>query len=62
MVNPQVSLLDLTVEAGIPGDVMRTLIGGNNIVSVPRHDALLVDMVNENIEQDLNTTCDEESK
>ena len=24
-VNPQVSLLDLTVEAGIPGDVMRHL-------------------------------------
>ena len=40
---------------------MRTLIDGNNIVSVPRHDALLVEMVNENIEQDLNTTCDEES-
>ena len=25
MVTPQVSLLDLTVEAGIPGDVMRHL-------------------------------------
>ena len=25
MVNPQVHLLDLTVEAGIPGDVMRYL-------------------------------------
>ena len=44
MVNPEVSLLDLTVEAGIPGDVMRHLIiGGKNIVSVPRHDGLLVD-------------------
>ena len=36
-----------------------TLIGGNNIVSVPRHDRLLVDMVNESIEEDYNITCDE---
>ena len=38
MVNPQVSLLDLTVEVGIPGDVKRVLIGDKNVVSVPRHD------------------------
>ena len=44
------------------------LIGDKNIVSVPRHDRLLVDMVNEGIEEDSNTisdknlniTCDED--
>ena len=36
-----------------------TLIGRNNSVSVPRHDKLLVDMVNERIEKDYNITCDE---
>ena len=56
MVNPQVSLLDLTVDAAIPSDVMRALICGKNIVFVPRHDGLL-----ENIEEDLNTTSDEDS-
>ena len=29
-----------------------------NSVSVPRHDGLLVDMVNESIEVDSNITCD----
>ena len=28
-------------------------------MSVPRHDGLLVDMVNESIEEDYNITCDE---
>ena len=59
MVNHQVSLRDLTVDAGIPGRCDVTLIGGNNIVSVSRHDRLLVDMVNESIEVDYNITCDE---
>ena len=45
MVNPQVSLLDLTIEAVIPGDVMWAVIGNKNIVSVPRHDGLRVNMV-----------------
>ena len=36
------------------------LIGGKNIVSVPRHDRLLVDMVNDSIEEDSNITCDED--
>ena len=58
IVNPQLSLLDLTVEAGILSDVMGHLyIGGKNILSVPRHDALLVDMVIESIEEDSNITC-----
>ena len=52
MVNHQVSLRNMTVEAGISGQCDVTLIGGNNIVSVPRHDRLLVDMVNESIEED----------
>ena len=47
MVNYQVSLRDLTVEAGIPGRCDVTHIGGNSIVFVPRHDRLFVDMVNE---------------
>ena len=54
MVNPQVSLLDFTIEAGIPGDVMRALIDDKHIVSVPRHDGFLVDMVYESIEEDSN--------
>ena len=61
MVNPQVSLLDLIVEAGIPGDAMRALVGGNTIVYVPRQDGFLVDMVNQSIEEDSNTTCNEDS-
>ena len=47
MVSPQ------TVHAGLaadtPGDVMRALTGGKNIVSVSRHDGFLVDMVNDSI-------------
>ena len=34
------SLLDLTLEPGIPGDVMWSLINGKNIVSVPHHDIM----------------------
>ena len=30
-------------------------------MSVPRHDGLLVNMVNENIEKDFNITCDKNS-
>ena len=56
MVNPQVYLLDLTADASIPNDVMRALIGGNTIVSVPRHDGLIVDMVNEGLGEDVNTS------
>ena len=42
-VNPQVSLLNLTLDAGIPGDVMWSLIDGKHIVSLPHHDGLFVD-------------------
>ena len=61
MVNPEVSLLDLTVEAGIPGDVMRAHVCGKDIVSVTCHDRFLVDMVNESLEDGSNITCDEDS-
>ena len=36
MINPKMSLLNLTLKAGIPGDVMWSLIDGKHIVSV-RH-------------------------
>ena len=35
--------------------------GGNTILSVPRLDGLLVDMVNDSIEEDYNITCEEDS-
>ena len=35
MENPPESMLDLTVDIGIPGYVMRALIGGNNICLWP---------------------------
>ena len=47
------TLLDLTLEAGIPGDVMRSIIDGKLIVSVPRHDGELMDRVNDNNEENL---------
>ena len=42
------SLLDFTLEAGLPDDVMWSLIYGKHIVSVLHHDGLLVDMVDDN--------------
>ena len=48
------TLLDLTLEVGIPGDVMRSIIDGKLIVSVPRHDGELVDRVNDNNEEGLD--------
>ena len=46
MVNPQVSLLNLTLEADIPGDC-------KYIVSVPHHDGLFVDMVDDCLDGDI---------
>ena len=40
--HPQVSFLNLTLEAGILGDVMWSLKDGRHIVSVPHHDGLIV--------------------
>ena len=47
------SLLDLTVEAGMPDDVMGELIDCKNIVYVPRQDGFLVNMVNEGFDEEL---------
>ena len=52
MVNPQVN--DLTIEAGIPGDVMWPLIDGKNIVSVPYHEGLSVDMVDDCLDEEID--------
>ena len=52
-VNPQVSLLELTLEAGIPDDVMWPLIDGEHIVSVPHHDGLLVDRVDDGLDEEI---------
>ena len=53
MVNPQVSLLNLTLDAGIPGDVIRSLIDGNHIVAAPHHDGLFVDRVDDCLDEDI---------
>ena len=47
MVNPQVSLLNLTLEADIPDDVMWSCTDDKHIVFVPHHDGLFVDMVDD---------------
>ena len=47
-------MLNLTLEAGIPGDVIRSIMDAKLIVSVPRHDGLPVDRVNDNNEDDLD--------
>ena len=52
MVNPQVSLLNLTLEADIPGDVMWSLIDCKHIVSVPHHDGLYVDRVDDCLDEE----------
>ena len=54
MVNPQVSLLNLTLEADIPGDVMWSLIDGTHIVSVPHHDGLFVDRVDDCLDEEID--------
>ena len=52
LVNPQVVLLNLTLDAGIPGDVMCSLIDGKHIVYVPHHDGLFVDRVDDCLDYD----------
>ena len=56
MVSLQVSLLNLTVEAGIQGTYRR-----QDYCVYSRHGGLLVDMVNESIEEDSNIRCDKDS-
>ena len=48
------TLLYLTLEAGIPGNVMRSIIDNKLIVCVPRDDGELVDRVHDNNEVDLD--------
>ena len=52
MVNPQVSLLNLTLETGISGDVMWSLTDGKHIVS--HHDGLFVDMIDDCLDEDID--------
>ena len=54
MVNPQVSLLNLTLEADIPGDVIWSVIGGNHIMCVPHHDGLFVDRVDDCLDKEID--------
>ena len=48
------SLLELSLEAGIPGDTMWSLIDDNHIVSVPQHDGLLVEGVDDGLDDDID--------
>ena len=54
MVNPKVSLLNWTLEAGIPGDVMWSLIDGKHIVSVPHQDGLFVNRVDDCLDEEID--------
>ena len=60
LVNPQVSLLDLTVEIGISSDVMWHVYTASVLCMFHVMTELFVGMVNENIEEDFNITCDED--
>ena len=53
-VKHQFSLLDLTIEAGIPDDVIWPLIDGNYIVSVSHHDGQLVSRVDDCLDEEIN--------
>ena len=53
-IKSQVSLLDLNFEAGIPDEVIWPLMDGKNIVYVPHHDGLLVDMVNDGLDEEID--------
>ena len=55
MVNPQVSLLNWTLEADIPGDVMWSLIDGKHIVSSVTHqDGLFVNRVDDGLDEEID--------
>ena len=57
-VKTQVSLLDLTIDAGIQDDVIWLLMGGKHIVSVPHHDGLLVVRVDDDLDEDIDGMAD----
>ena len=54
MVNPQVSLMNWTLEADIPGDVMWSLIDGKHIVSVTHQDGLFVNRVDDGLDEEID--------
>ena len=54
MVNHHVSLLNLTLGADIPSDVMWSFIDGKHIVSVPHHDGLFVDRVDDCLDEEID--------
>ena len=54
MVNPQVSLLNLTIQIDIPGDVRWSLIDCKYIVSVMYHDGLFVDRVDDCLDEEID--------
>ena len=54
MVNPQVSLLNLTLDVGIPGDVVWSLIDGKHSVSVPHHGGLFVVRVDDCLDVEID--------
>ena len=47
-------MLDLTLEAGIPNDK----IDGKHIVSLPHHDAILVDRVDDGLDDEIDGIAD----
>ena len=54
MVNLQVSLSNLTLDADIPGDVMWSFIDGKHIVAVLHHDGLFVDRVDTCLDEEID--------
>ena len=54
MVNPQVSLLNWTLEADIPGDVMWSLLDGKHIVYVTHQDGLFVNRVDDGLDEEID--------
>ena len=59
IVKSQVSLLDLTLEASIPDDVMWPFMDGRHIVSVPYHDGFLVDRVDDGLDEEIHGMDDD---
>ena len=58
-VNPQVSMLNWTLQAGIPGCMIWSLIYGKHIVSVLHHDGLFVDRVADCLGEDIDRGTEE---
>ena len=48
------SLLDLALEAGIPVDVIWSLIDGKYIVAVPHHDGLFEERVDDGLDEEID--------